>query len=117
MHDHLSEQVDVNLGEQPKRIYVELHLVYIQVMQISGGLEVSKRHGPMLSCNGCVIVIEEAEVAHDLKIVILGVHRDQVIVHLMIIRVDVIIVGVVPPLLSGGPIADLNLHEQFHELL
>jgi hypothetical protein len=86
-------------------------------MQISGGLEVSKRHRPMLGCNSRVIVVKEAEVAHDLEIIILGVHRDLVIVHLMIIRVNVIIVGVMAPLLSGGPIADLNLHEQFHELL
>jgi hypothetical protein len=71
----------------------------------------------MLGCNGCVIVVEEAKVAHDLKIIILGVHRDLVIIHLMIIRVNVVIVGVMAPLLSGGPVADLYLHEQFHELL
>ena len=85
-------------------------------MNICRCFEISESWRLLKGVSCCVFIIEEAEVAHNLKIVVLWVHRDLIIIHVMLIRVDVIVVWMAP-LLARSSVPNFNLHEQLHELL
>ena len=65
-----------------------------------------------------VFIIKEAETAQYLEVVVLGVHGQVILIHVVIIRVYVVIVAMISPVLMPrtGPSPDLNLQKHLHKL-
>jgi hypothetical protein len=105
----------VDLSQQLQRVYEELDLVHVQIVEVRRRLEIVHRllHSYFL-LQRRVLVAQEAEVAHYLELVVFGVNRNLVVIeHVMFVRVEVVVVASG----SGAVVvsADFDFEEHFHE--
>jgi hypothetical protein len=63
-----------------------------------------------------IVIAEETEVTKDLKVVILGMDRNLIIIHVLFITVHNVIIVIAPSSLLVIALSNLYFHENFHKL-